>query len=149
MDTFEELPALLVVLIAISLFTVSVAEATMTWNENQEWEMLQKDCKTFLKLLRCSELLCIPNSPGIFDQAKLSNISTNELAQTFNTSDLGFEYRISIQTMLNNVSLLFYSSAFPESGMVCTSHSCVNLDNQGRIGGARLVVSIWRGADGK
>ena len=57
MDAFEELPALLVVLIAVSLFSVSVAHATMSWDNHEEYEALNDNCQTFAVMVRASNLL--------------------------------------------------------------------------------------------
>jgi len=138
----EELPALLVVLIAISLFSVSFAQATTSWNENQDFIVMQKNCQKFSEMVRSSDILCGENSAGIYDFHRVQNISSNFFNQ-YNSSLLGFEYLITIQPFNNSSFYSVQSSMMPEASEIVTFHTCVNIILNDRITGARLIVSIW------
>ena len=143
MDAFEELPALMVVLIAISLFSVSVAHATMSWDDNQEFITLQEDCQTFSNMVRSSDILCSENSAGVYNLANIQNVSSEALLKKFNSTLLGFEYRITIQPIDNQTAISFQSGEVPDILQMATVHTCVNIVESSRITAARLIVSIW------
>ena len=143
MDAFEELPAIMVVLIAISLFSVSVAHATMSWDDNQDYLTLQENCQTFVGMVRNSDILCGENPAGVYDFASIQNISSETFLKEFNSTLLGFEYRISIQPIDNQTAITFQSSEIIDIMQVATVHTCVNIVESGRITAARLIVSIW------
>jgi hypothetical protein len=147
--SFEELPVILVVLVAISLFSVSLAHASTSRGESDAREKLQQDCLTFSALVRSSEALGAGNSPGTYDMVCLANLSVSDFLAEFNSTSLGFEYLVTIQCIdldKGNISLSrdIMSSEIPLGGIVAAHHTCVNVDNGGRVGMARLTVSIWR-----
>lgn len=146
---FEELPTLLVVLVAISLFSVSVAHAASSWGESDDYTDLQEDCLTFAGMVRASNTLCVQCKTGIFDIGKLQNISNEDFMEEFNSTLLGFGYRVTIQcveTETGNVTLSreIQTSEMPQNLDLASFHSCVNVDNAGTTGAARITVTIWR-----
>jgi len=141
---FEELPALLVILIGISLFSVSFAHATTTRDDFYEYQELQEDCLDFAGMVRGSETLCGKNSQGTFDSSRLSNETGQAFIEEFNSTLMGFEYRVSVQVIGNGSSVLLQSSEIPELSDTATFHTCANVDVNGRIEAARISVSIWR-----
>jgi hypothetical protein len=96
---FEELPALLVVLVGISLFTVSAAHSFSEWSGDQNYASLQEDCQTFAAMVKSSDLLCSERKSGCFDMAMLENCSEQEFLSMFNSSALGFDYQMTIQCL--------------------------------------------------
>ncbi|MCK5024912.1 MAG: hypothetical protein KAR56_04775 [Thermoplasmata archaeon] len=140
---FEELPALMVVLIAISLFSVSVAHATMSRDDNQEYITLQEDCRTFASMVRSSHVLCGENPAGIYNLVHIQNISNEAVLEEFNSTLLGFEYRITIQPIDNQTAITIPSAEVSDILQMATVHTCVNIVDNDRITAARLIVSIW------
>ena len=148
-DTFEELPVLLVVLVAISLFSVSVAHAATSWGDTDDYLTLQEDCQTFAGMVRSSETLCVEGKAGVYDFGRLQNISYDDFLDEFNSSMLGFGYRVSIQcidTSTGNITLNteIQTSEIPLNIAMASFYTCVNVDNVGIMGAARLTVTIWR-----
>ena len=141
---FEELPALLVVLIAISLFSVSFASATSSWADDREYLDLQGDCRTFAGMVRSSEILSGDCDAGLFDIFRIQNVSESAFLNEFNSTILGFDYRVSIQPIESNDSIKFQTSEILEMSNVATYHTCVSVLENGKVTGARLIVSIWR-----
>jgi hypothetical protein len=146
---FEELPVLLVVLVAISLFSVSVAHAAASWGKSDDYINLQDDCQTFAGMVRASDTLCAEGKTGIFDIGKLQNLSYGDFLEEFNSTLLGFGYRVTIQcieTETGNVTLNreIQTSEMPQSLELASFHTCVNVDNAGSTGAARITVTIWR-----
>ncbi|MBA3046042.1 MAG: hypothetical protein KKH41_07340 [Candidatus Thermoplasmatota archaeon] len=150
--SFEELPALLVVLIAISLFSVSVAHATMSWDDSDDYVSLQEDCATFAGMVSSSSMLCVEGHPGVYDYSALQNISEAEMLEEFNTTLFGFEYRISIQCLdLESGNITFdreiITAEQPKGSNAACFNTCVNVMQPAGIGAARLSVTIWRPAE--
>lgn len=146
---FEELPVILVVLVAVSLFSVSVAHAAISMNEGRERAKLQETCLAFAELVRSSELLSGDSGPGIFNRECLLKLSRNDFCQEFNSTIIGFEYRIIIQCMdadTGNITLNteIQTSEIPANAEVAIYHTCVNIDDGGVMGFARMSVSVWR-----
>ena len=144
MEAMEELPALLVVLIAISLFSVSFAHATTSWADDREYLDLQEDCRTFAGMVRSSETFCGDYDTGYFDISRIQNTSWPALLNEFNSTLLGFHYRVSIQPIGENNSITFQTSEILDISNVATYHTCANILENGTVTGARLTVSIWR-----
>jgi hypothetical protein len=146
---FEELPTLLVVLVAISLFSVSVAHAAASWGESDDYIKLQEDCQTFAGMVRASDTLCAEGKTGIFDIGKLQNISQEDFLEEFNSTLFGFGYRVTIQCVepeIGNATLgvEIQTSEMPQNLELASFHTCVNVDNAGTTGAARITVTIWR-----
>ncbi len=146
---FEELPTLMVVLVAVSLFSVSVAHAASSWNGTEDYSGLQEDCLTFSGMVRASETLCDDGKPGTFSYNKLQNLSGEEFLKEFNATSLGIGYRVVVQCMdtgTGNIALNWtvQSADIPKGVDLATFGSCVGVNNNGRIGAARLTVTIWR-----
>ena len=146
---FEELPALLVVLVAISLFTVSMAHSYSAYGSNAEYARLQEDCRDFTRMVRGAEIICHDSGPGEFDVVALQNLSTETFLEEFNPELLGFQYRVTVQDLdmeTGNVSMsITIQSAEMENALdVATFSTCVNLVDFDRVGAGRLAVSIWR-----
>lgn len=146
---FEELPTLLVVLVAISLFSVSVAHAAASWGESEDYSRLQGDCATFTELVRGSETLCIEGKSGIYSFGSVQNFSGDSFFEEFNTSTLNFEYRIFIQCVDSgtgnlSLNLEIKSSEIADASETACCHTCVNVDRDGVMLAARVTVTIWK-----
>lgn len=146
---FEELPALLVVLVGISLFMVSAAHSFSEWGGDQDYASLQEDCQTFTAMVKSSDLLCSEGKSGCFDMAMLENCSEQEFLSTFNSSVLEFEYQVTIQclnisTGLSTFTLSVNSSDMRDALEIATFSTCVSVYNKNKMEAARLSVSIWR-----
>lgn len=146
---FEELPVLLVVLVAVSLFSVSVAHAAATWGESDGTAQLQDESDAFSEMVRASDTLCIGGSEGVYDFNSLQIFSEADILDEFNSSVLGFDYRISIQCIdpsSGNITLgvEVQTSPLPSGGPVACTHTCVNVDKGGSVGAARVTVTVWR-----
>jgi len=145
---FEELPSIMVVLVAVSLFCVSVAHASSARSEARDYEALGEDCLAFAGMVRDSEALC-GDGCGILNLCRLQNVSEEDFLGEFNSTALGFGYRVSVQCLdigTGNVTLerVFSTGERPEGSDTATFSTCAGLDCGGRTGAARLSVSVWR-----
>lgn len=143
---FEELPVILVVLVAVSLFSVSVAHAALSLDDGNDRDELQRNCLAFAELVRNSGTLA--DDAGTYDYQLLANFSQEDFLSEFNSTLLGFEYRVQIQCIdiaTGNITLAqeIMTSPIPKNTSVASYHTCVNVDYGGTIGAARLIISIW------
>ena len=146
---FEELPVLLVVLVAVSLFSVSVAHSAASWGAEDDYSNLQEDCQAFSEMVRSSRTLCLEGRSGIYDYSRLQNMSQSNFFEEFNSTLLGFEYRVIVQcldTGAGNISqnVTIRTSEMPKGAPLATFSTCVSVDFDGRMGAARLTATIWR-----
>lgn len=143
---FEELPALLVVLVAISLFAVSVAHSYSAWGESRDFLQLQEDCQTFAGMVRGSDTLCVQGKDGCYDLARLEELSEDTFRDEFDPVSLDFEYLVSIQYQAIDAVTVQSAEMTPGRGVASFS-TCVNVEDNGVMSAARLTVSIWRGLE--
>lgn len=146
---FEELPTLMVVLVAVSLFSVSVAHAVLSFDSTEDYSGLREDCLTFSGMVRASETLSDDGKPGVFSHNKLQNLTGEDFLREFNATSLGIGYRVSVQcldTGTGNIILdwTVQSADIPKSLDLATFSSCIGVDNNGIREAARLTVTIWR-----
>ena len=139
---------MLVVLVAVSLFSVSLAHATASRADSADYAALLEDCQAFTRLVTVSDTISSQRH-GTYDYGKLANLSASDFLEEFNSTLLGFGYRVTIQCIdlgTGNVSLAVevLTSEPPGGANMAACHSCVNVDDGNRIGAARLTVTIWR-----
>jgi hypothetical protein len=146
---FEELPALFVVLVGISLFAVTVAHAYSSQAGEQDFTALQEDCLAFSRMVRSSDLLCNGEAAGNLDLTVLKNLSGDCVLEEFDPLALGFEYSLAVSrldTTTGGIAPVFnFSSVVVENALQTASFaSPVNLNEFGSVGAGVLTVSVWR-----
>ncbi len=138
---FEELPALLVILISISLYTVTLASATASWDNESDYSILMKDCMEFADMVKNSAALGA-SGDRVLDSSRLSNESASSFLEEFNSSQLGFKYRVSILELGCESPIMFGMN--PEPVETATVHTCVGVESHQGRNAAKLTVTIWR-----
>jgi len=146
---FEELPVLLVVLVAVSLFSVSVANYASSWNDSDEYTALQEDCLAFAAMVKNSRTLCEPDHGGIFSFGNLENFTAEKFLDEFNATSLGIGYCVTVQCLdaqTGEITLnrTVQTADLPTDRDRASFNSCVSVDNNGYRGAARLSVTVWR-----
>ena len=96
-------------------------------------------------MVRASDILCGECFDGTYDWFRIQNISYQDISSEFNSSNLGFEYKIIIHPIENFLPVSFMSSDVTDYVDTVAFETCVNLDIQGRISAANLTVIIWEG----
>ena len=146
---FEELPAILVVLVAVSLFSVSVAHVATSNDQSDEYSVLQEDCLVFTAMVRASKTLCEEGQSGTYSLDNLQNITEEDFLKEFNATALEIGYKVTVQCLdseTGNITLNWTARTgeLPQGGNLASFNSCVSVDNRGIRGAARLTVTIWR-----
>jgi hypothetical protein len=144
---FEELPALMVVLVAISLFSVSVAHAVNAWSEGAESARLGEDCLAFASMVRSSETLAGPGG-GDIELSRLMNATSESFMEEFDPESLGFGYRVTVncldlETGNSTWTVVLGTGEMPDGASLATVHTCANVLDGEAVGASRIAVTIW------
>ncbi len=149
-EYLEEVPALLVIVLGLSIFILSIAQAHVAYavqagnvrNQELSWQ--------FTNAIAAYEELTWDDKNGVFDSVKVCTLPDSTLLREFDPDVLGFEYRISIMDVSgypleHRYSYQVGSGQVPVSGDVFTTvRPAVIRHSGGEYHAAHLVVSIWK-----
>jgi hypothetical protein len=145
---FEDLPALLVVLIALGIFIASIFFSTTnyieTWEHNERYE----ECLELLEALENYDEILVKGKttgqpmPGLFSVWELNEMSTTEMRSDI-LSDR--KYYVAITSLRNStLSWSFGNDAVPEDMEKTTMYTIVAIEvNQNEVHTGQLRVTIW------
>jgi hypothetical protein len=95
-DIFEEIPAILIVIVASFVFLMSVAEGFTSYSERKEDDHLDRQLDSFFISILSYEPLLFDSTPGRFDSSKLDDIGRQKVAESFRPELLGFHYNLTL-----------------------------------------------------
>jgi hypothetical protein len=95
-DIFEEIPAILVVIVALFIFLMTIAEGFISYSERKEEDRLAQQLDSFCNSVLSFEPLIFDSEPGRFDSSKLDEMGRDKLQDFFSPETLGFHYNITI-----------------------------------------------------
>lgn len=95
-DVFEEIPVILIVIVATFFFLMSVTEGIVTYSRRQEEGRLTQDLEVFCDSILHYDLLLFDSEPGRFDSSKLNEKTKEKLSEDFDPSSLGFNYNLTL-----------------------------------------------------
>ena len=141
----EELPALLVVLVAVSLFVASAAQAYASYGSRQAAIRDRERVAAFAGQLCADGELTWNGRLAMFDIASLSdaNASSMVLAR-YDASRMGFEYKVAISDLSGSGCWNFTSGAgHASAAKVRIARACNLVDHSGVVRPALLTVEAW------
>ncbi len=142
---FVDIPALLTIIIAISIFTLSIFHVQSVYIQEQKENDMKQDLDDFMSSFRRYHLII--ESPGVYVSENLETLNQSILNRTYHPQSLGFEYKISITDNSlydNDLSFEFKTSSIPSQEQVYSrSTSVVVEDALGRAHLCSLKVTIW------
>lgn len=142
---FVDIPAILAILIGLSIFTVSMYRGYSTYLEEEGEEQGMKDLDHFMDSFRSYHV--IAESPGVFSASKLSDLNMSILMETYHPQTLDYQYNITIQDhggYAADYSCSFQTVTPPaQSDIYSTRTSLIIADGMGRNHLAELQISIW------
>lgn len=145
---FEDIPVLIVVVIATGIFLFSLVHAYVLYLEQIENQRMFEDAKGLCRAVRSYEGLTGGTEEGVFEGDKLISLTNEALQEDFNVTVLGFHYQISIIDTSNyqsgtNYTLSFKTSDPPARGnrYSVTTSVLINVDETYHV--AQLVVTVW------
>jgi hypothetical protein len=95
-DIFEEVPAILVVIVAIFIFLLTIAEGFSSHSERRRDDRLTDQLDSFCDSVLSFEPLLFDSEPGRFDSFKLDGVGVEKLHDSFLPDALGFHYNVTI-----------------------------------------------------
>jgi len=95
-DVFEEIPVILVVIVATFFFLMSVTESIVTFSRRQEEGHLTRELEAFCDSILSFDPLLFDSEPGRFDSSKLNENTKEKLSEDFDPKSLGFNYNLTL-----------------------------------------------------
>ena len=141
----EELPALLVVLVAISLFVASAAQAYATYGSRQAALRERERVESFATMICADEELAWSGRLGMFHIASLSDSNASASFESrYNSTIIGFSYIVTISDQYSTDSWAFASGPGYASGeKVRIARACNLFEPGGFVRPAILEVEAW------
>lgn len=145
-DIFEEVPAILVVIVAVFIFLMTVAEGFISYSERKEDDRLTQQLESFCDSLLSFELLLFDSEMGRFDSFRLDAEGREKLHDSFRPDMLGFHYNVTIADVGLYEEKYDWSAGeeVGESAMSRTTSVPVIVSNAyGQNHPALMRVTIW------
>jgi hypothetical protein len=141
----EELPALLVVLVAISLFIASAAQAYASYGSRQAAVRDRERVESFAGQLCSDAELTWHGRLAMFDASSLSNANASKAFHSrYNSSRMSFDYSVTIADLSGSDSWNFSSgSVYIAGAKLRISSACNIADSGGFVRPALLTIEAW------
>lgn len=145
---FEDIPVLIVVLIATGIFLYSLVHAYVVYLDNVEYQRMTGEVEDLRDAIRSYEGLIVGFQEGVFSGDKLDSLNLVDLKEDFDPRVLGYDYRVSvIDTSSYHNSLeytkSFASSELPSSGDMYSVTTSILIMVDASYHAGQLVVTIW------
>ncbi len=139
----EELPALLVVLVALSLFIASAAQARASYMSRRSAIADRERVESFASMVCADETLTWQGRLGMFDAACLADANASSGFQDRHPS-VGFEYRVTVADDSGTARWSCNSSEPPLSGdKIRVSRPCNVVEPDGFVRTGIVYVEGW------
>jgi hypothetical protein len=145
---FEDIPVLLVVIIATAIFLFSLVHAYVGYIDNLENQRMREKALSLSDSLRSYEKLQDGSSEGIYLGEKLQLFSNEKLNEDYNESRLGYHFRMSVldtssYPSSNNYTMSFGISSLPANGNRYTVTTSILIRVGSEYHTAQLIITIW------
>ncbi len=145
---FEDIPVLLVVIIATGIFLFSLVHAYVGYIDNVENQRMRKNALSLSDSLRSYEKLQDGSSEGIYLGEKLQLFSNEKLNEDYNESRLGYHFRMSVldtssYPSSNNYTKSFGNPSLPIHGNKYTVITSILIRVDSEYHPAQLIITLW------
>lgn len=145
---FEDIPVLIVVMIATTIFLFSMVHAYVNYLDNIEYQRMRENAYSLSNSIRSYEELTDDSKVGIYLGEKVLLLTTDDLNEDFEEASLGYHFRISILDTSSYTNSNEYSKSFgnpnpPASGDMYSVTTSVLINVNEEYHTARLMVTIW------
>jgi hypothetical protein len=145
---FEDIPVLIVVIIATAIFLFSLVHAYVNYIENIEDNRMSENAQSLSNSLRSYEALLDGSREGVFLGEKLQVFTTEKLKEDYNESRLGYHFRMSVLDTsgypnANNYTNSFGNHNLPVEGNKYTVTTSILIRVDSHYHTARLIVTAW------
>ncbi|MEW5937982.1 MAG: hypothetical protein AB1665_09250 [Candidatus Thermoplasmatota archaeon] len=139
----EELPALLVVLVALSVFIAGAANAYYAYVDHRESLSRRERCQAFVGQVLSEPGLTAESRNALFDRSKLEAMSNEEFTARFPSARAGFEYSVEITAPDAAYTAGFGYSPVEAQTKVVIEAPCNILDEEGIVWPGLLRLTAW------
>jgi hypothetical protein len=146
---FEDIPTLIVVIIGFGIFLLSLVNAFVGYQAQQDTFKMHQENLGFMEAIRAYDKFTYNSMEGVFHGDKIIQIPEDTIRTDFNPDALGYDYRIIINDVsdypdsnLHKVS--FQTATPPPEGSKYTSVSSVIIKIHEHYHAAQLIVTIWK-----
>jgi hypothetical protein len=144
---FEDLPALLVVLVAVAIFILSIAGAYAAYGDYLQQLRFHEQAVEFSESIRTYEFLTYNQEEGKFQADALNETTAAQMAIDFHPENVGLHWNVRVVDVSGYGGKYTWSAGetVPQgvSRIAITSPLTIR-NNSDQIRGARLVVTVWR-----
>lgn len=146
-DVFEEIPSILVVIVATFLFLMTMAESVVSYTRFQEERLLADEMGSFRDSVLSFEPLLYNSAYGQLDSTKLNEETRTLFHETYDSRVLGFNHNITLlDVSLYSTIYTWYAGEEPDGSSIHIQ-SLVPAIVQNELGQRHSVIlriSIWR-----
>jgi len=145
---FEDIPVLIVVIIATGIFLYSLVHAYVVYLDNMEYQRMNDEVAGFQNAIRGYEGLIVEFEEGVFSGDKLISLSLDEMKEDFDPNVLGYDYQVSIIDTSSYQNSLEYTKSFatsepPSRGERYSTTTSVLIAVGESYHAGQLIVTIW------
>lgn len=143
---FEDLPTLLIVLIATTLFISTLVNTVTTYRDYKETEYRRENLDQFVEEIRRWDYLVLEEE-GQFIGGRLLNLNKTKMERNFNKTALQHDYRIFIDDRSDypkEFDVVVETKEIPDDVEVYSKSTAVTVvDEMGNEHLCEMIVSIW------
>lgn len=145
---FEDIPTLIVVIIGFGIFLLTVVNAFVAYQAQQDSFRMHQEVVEFTQAMRVYDKFTYNSLEGVYLGDKLIDIQYDTIETDFNPRALGYDYRIIINDVSDYPNRNLYKRSFqtdsppPEaSKYTVTSSIVIRVGEYNHAG--ELIVTIW------
>lgn len=145
---FEDIPVLLVVIIATGIFLFSLVHAYVLYLDQFEYQRMHENALGLSRSVRSYDGLIYGSEEGVFLGDKLTSLTFEALQEDFNVTRLGYNYQVSIIDTSDYQNSVNYTKSFktanpPVTGNRYSVTTSVLIKVDKTYHAAQLIVTIW------
>lgn len=141
---FTDVPALIVIIIGLSIFTVSVYNFHDNYVEKKYEEGMEEDIESFMKDIRNYDY--IAESDGVFYSSNLQELNSSVIQEDHNPELLGFDYKIKVidnSDYEHKYNITVKTGSVPSEKDVYVDSTSIVIKDHTTYHLAKLKISIW------
>lgn len=143
---FEDLPALMIVLIATSIFIVSMISTVMTYQKYTEKVYLQNNLDRFVNEMRNFGFLTLDEIEGRFYGERVNTLNEKNITDNFPSLTRNFNFSVIIDDRSSyKIKYETHVNEIPKDTEVFSESTSITIvDSMGNEHLGKMIISIWK-----
>ncbi|MFW6072231.1 MAG: hypothetical protein ACOC6U_01885 [Thermoplasmatota archaeon] len=141
---FTDVPALIVIIIGLSIFTVSIYNFQSNYVEKKYQEGMEEDLKSFMKDIRNYDY--ISESDGVFYASNLQDLNSTRIREDYIPNSLGFDYKIEVidnSDYTHKYNKTIKTGTVPSDMDVYVDSTSITIKDYSQYHLGKLKIYIW------